>query len=143
MSDRFLYQRLSTHASPPKRQSADAAGYDLVSAVETVVPARGKQLVVTDLVLHIPRGCYGRIAPRSGLAWKHSLDVGAGVIDADYRGNVGIILFNHSDLNFTGMFPLHITICHSLGLDSQSWRSNCSAHSGTNCDSGTRRSARV
>lgn len=39
-------------------------------------------------------------APRSGLAWKHSIDVLAGVIDADYRGPVGIILFNHSDANF-------------------------------------------
>lgn len=40
------------------------------------------------------------IAPRSGLAWKHSIDVGAGVIDADYRGPVGVILFNHSDVDF-------------------------------------------
>lgn len=103
MSDRFLYQLLSKNASPPKRQSADAAGYDLASAVEAIVPARGNQLIATDLILHVPRGCYGRIAPRSGLAWKHSLDVGAGVIDADYRGNVGIILFNHSDLNFEGL----------------------------------------
>ena len=40
------------------------------------------------------------VAPRSGLAWKHSIDVGAGVIDADYRGSVGVILFNHSDVDF-------------------------------------------
>ena len=39
------------------------------------------------------------VAPRSGLAWKHSIDVGAGVIDADYRGPVGVILFNHSDVD--------------------------------------------
>lgn len=42
----------------------------------------------------------GPAAPRSGLAWKHSIDVGAGVIDADYRGSVGVILFNHSDVDF-------------------------------------------
>lgn len=40
------------------------------------------------------------IAPRSGLAWKHSIDVGAGVIDADYRGPVGVVLFNHSEVDF-------------------------------------------
>lgn len=40
------------------------------------------------------------IAPRSGLAHKHFIDVGAGVIDYDYRGNVGVILFNHSDADF-------------------------------------------
>lgn len=39
-------------------------------------------------------------APRSGLAWKNSIDVGAGVIDADYRGPVGVILYNHSDIDF-------------------------------------------
>src|SRR6185437_9774808 len=39
-------------------------------------------------------------APRSSLAWKNSIDVGAGVIDSDYRGNVGVILFNHSDQDF-------------------------------------------
>lgn len=38
-----------------------------------------------------------RVAPRSGLAWKKHIDVGAGVIDADYRGNVGVVLFNHGD----------------------------------------------
>ena len=45
-------------------------------------------------------GLCGNVAPRSGLTWKHSIDVGAGVIDADYRGSVGVILFNHSDIDF-------------------------------------------
>ena len=40
------------------------------------------------------------LAPRSGLAWKNSIDVGAGVIDYDYRGNVGVILFNLGDVDF-------------------------------------------
>ena len=53
-------------------------------------------LVKTDLAVKIPEKCYGRIAPRSGLALKHHIAVGAGVIDRDYRGNVGVILFNHS-----------------------------------------------
>jgi dUTP pyrophosphatase len=48
----------------------------------------------------IPHGHYGRVAPRSGLAWKKSIDVGAGVIDEDYRGNVGVILFNFGDEDF-------------------------------------------
>lgn len=70
------------------------------SAIETIVPARGKALVPTDLSIAIPEGTYARVAPRSGLAWKHGIDVGAGVIDADYRGPVGVILFNHSDVDF-------------------------------------------
>ncbi|KAK1402750.1 hypothetical protein POM88_002355 [Heracleum sosnowskyi] len=77
-----------------------SAGYDLSSASEIKVPARGKALVPTDLIIAVPEGTYARIAPRSGLAWKHSIDVGAGVIDADYRGPVGVILFNYSDVDF-------------------------------------------
>ncbi|KAI4307747.1 hypothetical protein L6164_030899 [Bauhinia variegata] len=93
-------KKLSEKAVLPSRASALSAGHDLSSAVETVVPARGKALVPTDLSISIPEGTYARIAPRSGLAWKHSIDVGAGVIDADYRGPVGVILFNYSDADF-------------------------------------------
>ena len=56
---------------------------------ETEIPARGKGLVKTDIQIKVPRGTYGRIAPRSGLSWKHHIDIGAGVVDEDYRGNVG------------------------------------------------------
>lgn len=42
----------------------------------------------------VPSGTYGRVAPRSGLAAKHMIDVGAGVVDEDYTGNVGVVLFN-------------------------------------------------
>lgn len=70
------------------------------SAYDYVIPARGKELVKTDIQIEVPEGTYGRVAPRSGLAWKNSIDVGAGVIDQDYRGNVGVILFNFSDIDF-------------------------------------------
>ncbi|XP_010263699.1 PREDICTED: deoxyuridine 5'-triphosphate nucleotidohydrolase-like [Nelumbo nucifera] len=93
-------KKLSEKAILPTRASPLSAGYDLSSAAETKVPARGKALVPTDLSIGIPDGTYARIAPRSGLAWKHSIDVGAGVIDADYRGPVGVVLFNHSDADF-------------------------------------------
>ncbi|KAK7300591.1 hypothetical protein RJT34_11439 [Clitoria ternatea] len=93
-------KKLSDNAVLPSRASPLSAGYDLSSAVETKVPARGKALVATDISISIPEGTYARIAPRSGLAWKHSIDVGAGVIDADYRGPVGVILFNHSEVDF-------------------------------------------
>ncbi|KAH6814962.1 DUTP-PYROPHOSPHATASE-LIKE 1 [Perilla frutescens var. frutescens] len=72
----------------------------VLPAAETKVPARGKARVQTDLANAVPQGTYARISPRSGLAWKHSIDVGAGVVDADCRGPVGVILFNHSDVDF-------------------------------------------
>lgn len=57
---------------------------------------------MTDLSLAIPSGTYARVAPRSGLAVKHSIDTGAGVVDEDYRGNIGVVLFNHGDAEFQG-----------------------------------------
>lgn len=96
----LLVKKLTERATLPARGSAGAAGYDLASAYDCVVPARGKALVKTDLAIAIPAGTYARIAPRSGLALKHSIDVGAGVVDADYRGPVGVILFNLSDVQF-------------------------------------------
>lgn len=87
-------KRLSENATIPTRASSLAAGYDLYSARDIVIPAEGKQLVETDIAIAVPEGCYGRVAPRSGLALKHHIDVGAGVIDRDYRGNVGVVLFN-------------------------------------------------
>lgn len=55
---------------------------------------------MTDIQIELPSGCYGRVAPRSGLAAKNFIDVGAGVIDEDYRGNVGVVLFNHAAVPF-------------------------------------------
>jgi len=94
-------QKLSPKAVLPQLASAGAVGYDLSSAGDHVVPARGKLLVPTDLAIALPAGVYGRIAPRSGLALKYGMDVGAGVVDPDYRGNVGVILFNHGSTDFT------------------------------------------
>ena len=92
--------KLSENATPPTRGSPLAAGYDLYSAEDTSVPARGKTLVKTDLQIRVPRGTYGRVAPRSSLAWKSHIDIGAGVVDEDYRGNVGVVMFNHGDTEF-------------------------------------------
>ena len=90
-------KKLRNSAAIPKRATENAAGYDLASAEETVVLAKGKAMVKTGISIATPEGCYGRIAPRSVLAVKKFIDVGAGVIDADYRGEVGVVLFNHSD----------------------------------------------
>lgn len=94
------WAKITENAFEPVRGTKGAAGFDLRSAYDYVVPARGKALVKTDLQIKVPTGSYGRVAPRSGLAWKNFIDVGAGVIDEDYRGNLGIILFNHSDVDF-------------------------------------------
>lgn len=87
---------LSKNAYVPTKASPQSAGYDLYSAYDYMVPPLGKELISTDISLCLPKGTYGRIAPRSGIAWKHFIATGAGVIDPDYRGNVKIVVFNHS-----------------------------------------------
>ncbi|KAF3904551.1 hypothetical protein ABW21_db0201998 [Orbilia brochopaga] len=96
----LLVKKLTDKARAPTRGSAFAAGYDLYASEDTVIPKGGKALVETGLSMAVPDGCYGRVAPRSGLASKNFIDTGAGVIDADYRGPVKILLFNHSDVDF-------------------------------------------
>ena len=92
---------LSNSARAPVKASSKAAGYDLSSAHDDVIPAKSRKLIRTDLAMTVPPGTYGRIAPRSGLALKHSIDIGAGVIDEDYTGPVGIIMINHGTHDFT------------------------------------------
>ncbi|CAH8607900.1 unnamed protein product [Heterobilharzia americana] len=94
------FKKLSDQATPPTRGSAFAAGYDLYSAQDTTIPVGGRGLVKTDIQIELPDGCYGRVAPRSGLALKNGIDVGAGVIDQDYRGNLGVVLFNFGEQDF-------------------------------------------
>ncbi|XP_057225877.1 deoxyuridine 5'-triphosphate nucleotidohydrolase, mitochondrial isoform X1 [Malurus melanocephalus] len=99
-SARLRFTKLSENAFAPSRGSARAAGYDLYSAYDCVIPPMEKAVVKTDIQIALPSGCYGRVAPRSGLAAKHFIDVGAGVIDEDYRGNVGVVLFNFGKETF-------------------------------------------
>jgi dUTP pyrophosphatase len=94
------FVKLTESALPPTRGSSRAAAFDLRSAYDVVIPASGNGLVKTDLSIQLPPGCYGRIAPRSGLSLHHHIDVGGGVVDGNYRGNVGVILFNHSNRPF-------------------------------------------
>jgi dUTP pyrophosphatase len=92
------FVKITEQAKTPARGSAQSAGLDLYSAYDTTVPARGRSLISTGLKIQLPPGSYGRIAPRSGLALRHHIDIGGGVIDEDYRGELSVIIFNHSDI---------------------------------------------
>jgi dUTP pyrophosphatase len=71
-----------------------SAGCDLSSTEDYTLKPGERKLFKTGISVAIPSGFYGRVAPRSGLAYKNGLDVLAGVIDEDYRGDVGVILIN-------------------------------------------------
>lgn len=100
MTERRLYVKLGEGASMPVRSSKNAVGYDLASAENVMIPAHGRDQVSTELVVVIPPDCYGRVASRSSLAFRHGIEVGAGVIDPDYRGILRVVLFNHSDQDY-------------------------------------------
>ena len=94
------FSRLSAAARAPLHGSPGAAGYDLSAAEYALIPVGGRASIATDIAVQLPLGCYGRVAPRSGLALDSGIDVGAGVIDADFRGNIRVLLFNFGDSPF-------------------------------------------
>jgi dUTP pyrophosphatase len=86
---------LNDKAKVPYYATPKAAGCELCSTEFHILKPGERKLFKTGLSMAIPSGYYGRIAPRSGLAYKKGIDVLAGVIDEDYRGEVGVILINH------------------------------------------------
>lgn len=84
------------NAKVPTQAKKYDAGYDLYSIDTVNIDPGERKLINTGVVMAIPEGYYGRIAPRSGLAWKRGIDVLAGVIDASYRAPIGVLLLNTS-----------------------------------------------
>ncbi len=89
----------------PAYMSKDAAGMDLVAAIEdSIVLKKGEiKLIPTGLCIAIPSGYEAQIRPRSGLAYKHGITLpnSPGTIDADYRGEIGVIIANYGSEDFT------------------------------------------
>lgn len=82
----------------PRYASAGAAGMDVVSAEDVVLPPGGRHAVATGFAMAIPQGFEIQVRPRSGLALRHAITVpnSPGTIDSDYRGELKIILINHA-----------------------------------------------
>ena len=72
----------------------------MLSAHDYVIPPWGRAIIKTDIAIKVPKGTYGRIAGRSGLALNFDILIGAGVIDRNFHGNVSIVAFNFSDTPF-------------------------------------------
>jgi dUTP pyrophosphatase len=95
MSESILnFKRLHQNAILPTRGTKLSAGLDLYSVEDLRIGPFERVPAHTGLSAAIPTGFYGRIAPRSGLAVKQGIDVLAGVIDADYRGEIICLLYN-------------------------------------------------
>jgi dUTP pyrophosphatase len=87
-------KKLNLNAILPTQATKGDAGYDLYSIDDAPLFGSQRRLFKTGIAVEIPEGYYGRIAPRSGLALKQGIDVLGGVIDASYRGEIGVILVN-------------------------------------------------
>lgn len=113
MEPRLLsFKRLDPRATLPARGSSQAAGLDIYCLDEVAIEPKQRALVRTGLAVAIPEGYYGRVAPRSGLATKQGLDVLAGVIDSDYRGELSCLLLNTGDE--TIHLPAQSKICQLI-----------------------------
>jgi len=108
----LCFKKLDGRAVLPTRGSSAAAGLDIYSIENVAIDPGQRALVRTGLAAAIPEGHYGRIAPRSGLALRTGLDVLSGVIDADYRGEIGCLLYNAGDNTIN--LPAQSKICQLI-----------------------------
>ena len=123
---RVPIQRLTTFAEVPQYATAGAAGLDLPAAIEKPITlaAGSFMLVPCGFAMALPEGYEGQVRPRSGLASKYGVTVlnAPGTIDADYRGEVKVVLINHGADHFTitpGMRIAQLVICPVTRADLQ------------------------
>ena len=90
-------KKINPRAKIPTQATDGDAGYDLYAVRDMVIPPLSRDIVATGIQIEIPKGYYGRIAPRSGLAVKKGIDVLAGVIDSGYRGEI-ILKFSDNNI---------------------------------------------
>jgi dUTP pyrophosphatase len=100
-SETLQVKCLSVHATLPTRATDGSAGYDLYSAVDTVIAPHTRTCIPLDITIVPPIGTYGQIFSRSGMSAKHHIDVRADTIDRDYTGNIKVLLDNTADTPFT------------------------------------------
>ena len=95
-------KKLNKLAEIPQYQTDEAAGFDLHSIEDIVIAPNERKLISTGLSFEIPKGYEIQIRPRSGLAYKHGITVlnSPGTIDSDYRGEIKVLLINHSNESF-------------------------------------------
>lgn len=119
-------KKVNPLAQIPKQANSDDAGYDLYAVEDAWILPGQRAKIDTGIQISIPAGYYGRVAPRSGLAVKHGIDVLAGVVDSTYRGNVAVVLINLSTGNEDSAFKvsagdriaqLIIEKCHNVHFD--------------------------
>ena len=88
------YQKIHPRAKSPKRATIHSIGYDLCAINPVNIEAKARRTIPLGLIIQVPEGHYGRLAPKSGIAEQYGISVMGGVIDPDYRGELKTILVN-------------------------------------------------
>lgn len=91
---------LTENSKLPTRNNPTDAGLDLYSSEVALIKGGSWKAISSGISISIPDGFYARIAPRSGLAYKHGIDIFAGVVDSGYRGEIKAILYNASEKDY-------------------------------------------
>lgn len=116
---RIDIKHLTQSAKTPVRAKAGDAGSDLFADHPYILAGGDRAVIKTGIAIAVPEGYYARVAPRSGLAVKAGIDVLAGVIDAGFRSEVGVVLINHGTNDFRidagdRIAQLIIEACHPV-----------------------------
>jgi dUTP pyrophosphatase len=124
--DTLKFQKLHARAILPFRGSQEACGLDIFSIEDITLRSLDRAAIKTGFAVEIPHGFYGRIAPRSGLALKAGIDVLAGVIDSDYRGEIRCILINlgSEEVSIRAGDRIAQLIVESISVLSPVWTNN-------------------
>jgi len=97
----ILFEKVHEDAQLPKKNHDTDTGWDLFAVEDKVIPAKGRDVVDVGIkVAKIEPGYWVRVSSRSGLSFKHGILAHPGVIDQDYRGSMGVMLYNHSDVDY-------------------------------------------
>ena len=110
-TDEIRVKKLIPEAKLPRRATSGSVGFDVQSSQVTVIPAMSQAIVHTGLAMAVPTGMYLRIAPRSSLSMK-GINVGAGVVDNDFRGEIKVVLQNTTSKPFT--VPFHSSVAQFI-----------------------------
>jgi dUTP pyrophosphatase len=95
------FEKTHPDAKLPEKNHDSDAGWDLFSVESCIIPPRSKNIVPVGLKLaYLEPGYWIKVASRSGLSFKHGILAHPGVIDQNYRGDLGVLLYNHGDVSY-------------------------------------------
>ena len=117
----ILFEKVHEAAQLPKKNHDTDTGWDLFAVEDKTIPAKGRDVVDVGIkVAKIEPGYWIRVSSRSGLSFKHGILAHPGVIDQDYRGSMGVMLYNHSDIDYevkTGDRVAQMLIHYNIRMD--------------------------